>query len=97
MIKSPFDELYNRLKNTVGFDRSPKFIKWLHAKYPGKIQHHCFGSYSQNLKTSDYCSVPLTIEEHEIAEKDKSNFVIDNIHVMLKIMIDYIKFLESRK
>lgn len=97
MIKSFNDELYNRLKNNVGFHRSKKFLAWFHKEFPGMIQHHVFGSTSQSLKTSDYCSLPVTAFEHEIAEKDKSNFAIDRLPDMIYVMQTYIRFLEGEK
>ena len=95
MIKSENDILYNRIKNAVGFDKSKKFKKWFHDQYPDMMMHHLFGSYSQSIKTSDYCSVPVREELHQRAEKNKSDFAIEYLHVMLQIMIKYIKFLEN--
>lgn len=96
LIKTSNDILYNRLKNSVGFDKSKKFKKWFHENYPGREMHHLFKSYSQSLKTSDYCSVPVTREEHLIAEKNSSDYAIDNLHIMIKVMIKYILFLEGK-
>jgi len=94
MIKSENDILYNRIKTAIGFDRSKKFKKWFHEKYPEFQMHHCFGSYT-GIKTSDYCSVPVCEELHKQAEKNKSDFAITHLHSMLIIMISYIKFLEN--
>jgi len=93
MIKNKEDEIYNRIKDNIGFEKSKKFKKWFHAEYPGKQQHHGCGSYT-GIKTSDYFSIPVTAEEHAQAEKDKSKFCIDNIHVFILVMKNYIKFLE---
>ena len=92
MIKTTEDEIYNRIKNNIGFDKSKKFIAWLHNNYPGKEIHHLAGSFT-GIKTSDYFSLPVTREEHLRAEKDKSKFCIDNIHIYLKIIIEYTKHL----
>jgi hypothetical protein len=97
VIKSTKDQIYNRLKNNVGFHRSKKFKDWFHQKYPGKQMHHVFGSVSQSLKTSDYCSVPVSHEEHERAEKNKSDFAIDNLPVVFNVLQDYIRDLEAKK
>lgn len=96
MISSPNDIIYNKIKNVIGFDRSKKHLKWIGSKNPGKVIHHLFGSYSQSLKTSDYAVVPLTPEEHEIAEKDKSNFAVQHLHLLIKNLIERIKELESK-
>ena len=97
MIKDETDILYHRIKTAVGFERSKKFKKWFHEQYPGEEMHHCFGSYSQSIKTSDYCSIPLTRRLHESAEKHKSEFAIDHLPLMISIMVKYIKYLESKK
>lgn len=91
MIKSDSDIIYNRLKNNVGFDKSKKHLDFI-RKFG--TPHHLFGSYSQSLKTSDYCTIPVTAEEHEYAEKHKSEFAIDNLHVLIKYLIMRIKELE---
>lgn len=95
MIKSSEDIIYNSLKNKAGFHRSKKFKDWFHKEFPYMQQHHLFGSYSQKLKTSDYCSVPVTPAEHEEAEKDKSGFAIKNLPLMIEVLIKYIKYLEG--
>lgn len=98
MIKTNNDILYNKLKNSVGFVRSKKFKKWFHEQYPGKEMHHVFGSYSQSIKTTDYCSIPVNLNHTESdAEKDKSNFAIENLDILLSVMIQYIIFLERKK
>jgi len=88
-------ELYIACKNKVGFHRSDRFKEWFHLKYPKKIMHHAYGSYSQSLKTSDYCSIPVTHKQHEEAERDKSEFAIEHQPLMLQVMIEYIIYLEG--
>src|SRR5690606_11763782 len=97
MIKTVEDQIYNRLKNNVGFHRSKKFKEWFHKKYPYCELHHLFGSVSQKLKTSDYCSIPVTRFEHQKAEANKSEFAIENLHNMINTMQEYIKYLEDNK
>ena len=58
-------------------------------------QHHLLGSYSQKLKTSDYCSVPVTPEEHQEAEKDKSGFAIKKLPLLIEVLTKYILHLEK--
>ena len=94
MIKTDGDILYNRLKNTVGFDKSKKHLAFVGGKYPGKVLHHLFGSF-MGKKTSDYAVIPLTIEEHERAEADKSNYAIEHLHTLIKILIERVKELEQ--
>lgn len=95
MIKSTEDIIFNACKNQVGFYRSEYFKEWFHKEYPGMEQHHNFGSYT-SIKTSDYCSVPVTHQQHQSAEKDKSQFAIDNLPLMLKVIIKYIVHLETK-
>ena len=90
MIKSENDIIYNRLKNNVGFDKSKKHLAFI-RKFG--TPHHLFGSYS-SIKTSDYCTIPVTPDQHELAERDKSGFAIDNLHVLIKYLIMRIKELE---
>jgi len=97
MIKTDNDILYNRIKNVVGFYRSDKFKKWFHEQFPGLQQHHCFGSFSQSIKTSDYCSIPVNEEMHKEAEKDKSNFAIEHLPNLINILQMYIHYLENKK
>ncbi len=97
MIKTEADCIYNRIKNTCGFHRSKKFKKWFHEAYPGMEMHHCFGSFSQSLKTSDYLSIPLTKESHHEAEKGKSGHCIDNLDKLINVLQAYIQFLEGKK
>lgn len=96
MIKTENDILYNKIKNSIGFYRSKKFKDWFHKEYPGMEMHHCFGSVSQRLKTSDYCSVPVYPAIHKIAEKNKSDFAIEHLNAMILIMIKYIIYLENK-
>lgn len=94
MIKTENDILYNRLKNTAGFERSKSHLDFIRQF---GIPHHLLGSYSQSLKTSDYWTIPVTPEQHEEAEKHKSEFAIDNIGVLIHFLILRIKHLESKK
>ena len=98
MIKTKEDILFNACKNVVGFDRSKRFKDWFHKKYDKEIyaMHHIFGSYSQSLKTSDYCSIPLSSTQHDKAEKDKSGYAVSCFPLLLTVMIAYIKYLESK-
>jgi len=95
LIKSLEDILFNACKNKVGFYRSEYFKIWFHKEYPDMIQHHLLGSYT-SIKTSDYCSIPVTHQQHQIAESDKSQFAIDNLPLMLQAMIKYIIHLENK-
>lgn len=92
MIKTETDIIYNRLKNKVGFDKSKKHLDFI-RKFG--VPHHLFGSYSQSLKTSDYCTIPVTPEEHEYAEKHKSEFAIEKLDVLIQYLIKRIKELEK--
>ncbi len=92
MIKTENDIIYNRLKNNIGFDKSKKHLAFIRQF---GVPHHLFGSYSQSLKTSDYCTIPVTPEEHERAEKNKSDFAIENLHTLIHFLILRIKELEK--
>jgi len=95
MIQTDNDILFNACKTVVGFDKSKKFKKWFHEKYPYMQQHHIFGSYT-GIKTSDYCSVPLTTRQHDKAERDKSNYAVNCFPLLLTVLISYIKYLEKK-
>ena len=95
MIETTEDRIFNACKTGVGFCRSKKFKDWFHKEYPNMQMHHIFGSYTA-IKTSDYCSIPVTVEQHEVAERDKSGFAIDNLHVMIQTMVKYIVYLEKK-
>lgn len=93
MIKTTEDIIYNRLKSRVGFDRSNKHLQWV--RQFGE-PHHLFGSYS-GRKTSDYCTIAVTREEHERAEKHKSEFAIENLHILIQYLQKRIRELENDK
>jgi hypothetical protein len=95
MIRNSEDELYIAIKNKIGFDKSKKFKDWFHKEFPGMEQHHGCGSYT-GIKTSDFFSMPVTRQQHELAEKDKSGFCIQNLPMFIVTMIKYIRFLESQ-
>ena len=94
MIKSELYILYIGLINTIGFHRSKKHLAFI--RQFGE-SHHLFGSFSQSLKTSDYCTIPVTREEHQRAEKDKSAFAIANLGKLIKYLILRIEELEKKK
>ena len=95
MIRTWKDELFNRIKDSIGFYVSGDHCKWLRETFPGREHHHLFGSYT-GLKTSDYGRLPVTREQHINAEKDKSGFAIDNLHNLISILIKRIRFLEQK-
>lgn len=95
MIRSSEDIIFNACKNKVGFYRSEYFKEWFHKEYPDMQMHHLWGSYT-SIKTSDYCSVPVTHSQHQLAEANKSQFAIDNLPLMLQVMIKYTIHLESK-
>jgi len=94
MIQTIKDQIYNKIKNNIGFDRSKKHLKWVKEKHPYCEPHHLFGSYTSK-KTSDYAVIPVTRAEHEYAEKHKSEFAIENLHKLINILIQRIKELEG--
>ena len=87
------DVLYNSIKSTIGFHRSKKHLEWLREL--GE-PHHLFGSYT-GIKTSDYAAIPLTREQHNEAEKNKSYFAVTHLHILIKILIQRIIELENNK
>jgi hypothetical protein len=94
MIKSEKDILFNRCKNAVGFYKSDRFKQWFKQEYPGYDPHHIFGSFT-SIKTTDLCTIPLTRQQHEFAEKHKSEFAFNHLHILLQVLIKYIKHLEE--
>jgi len=95
MIKTIEDIIYNNLKTNVGFWKSIEFKEWFHNTYPGMTMHHVFGSYT-SIKTSDYCSIPLSKKDHIEAEKDKSKVAIEQLAQMINVMQAYIIHLENK-
>lgn len=95
MINNENAILFHRLKTSVGFYRSKGFKVWFHQEYPGKEMHHLFLSYGSR-KTSDFCSVPVTREEHQQAHKDIHTFAIDHLPEMINVIISYILYLEGK-
>lgn len=95
MIKTLTDIIFNACKNQVGFYRSEYFKEWFHKEYPGMDMHHLFCSIGP-LKTSDFYSIPLTRQSHNLAHKDNSQFAIDNLPELFKVITKYILYLEKR-
>jgi hypothetical protein len=92
MIKTTEDIIYNRIKNTIGFEKAQWYLELVGSLFPGKVLHHLFGSYSQNMKTTDFTVLPIAHEVHDnIAEKNKSEFAINNITELIKTLIQVIK------
>ena len=86
--------LYKRLRNLPVF-RSKQYLQWVKEKYPEKERHHLIGSMT-GIKLNDYLLIPLTHSEHLEAEKNKSDFAIDNLHLSLKLLFEYVKELENK-
>jgi len=87
------EHIYKRLRNIPSF-KSAKFLKWFKAKYPDREAHHIIGSMT-GIKLNDYLLLPVTREEHYKAEAYKTDYAIDNLHISLKILFEYIKELEN--
>ncbi len=85
--------LYHRLRNIPVY-KSKKFLKWVKDKYPTLETHHLLGSMT-GVKLCDYLVKPVTREEHELAECNKSEFAVDNLHTSLKILFEYISEIEK--
>jgi len=85
--------LYKRLRNNPTF-KSRKFLAWVKKKYPDKETHHILGSMT-GIKLNDYLVLPLTHTEHMEAEACKCDYAIDNLHISLRILFEYIKEIEK--
>ena len=91
MIATVEDQIYNNLKNKIGFDKSEDHLNFV--RQFGE-PHHLFGSIG--IKTSDYGAIPVTRKEHLEAEKDKSGFAIKNLYKLIEMLIRRIKYLENK-
>ena len=88
-------QLFLKIKNKIGFLKSTQYMDWFHDKYNNKQPHHVFSSIG-NLKTTDYCCVPVTLIEHRNIENiGEAQWAIDNLDLLFNTMIDYIRYLES--
>lgn len=85
--------LYHRLRN-MPTRKSKRFLKWAKEKYPNLELHHILGSQT-GIKLCDYLVKPVTREQHLYAERNKSDFAIDNLHTSLNILFEYISELEK--
>lgn len=87
--------IYIRLKDNLDKHKSKQYLNWVRKGFPSLELHHLFGSHTGS-KTTDYMILPLTREEHQLAELMKSEFAIDNLHIALNILQTYVKYLESK-
>ncbi len=85
--------LYKKLRN-LPIRKSKKYMDWVKAKYPHKEIHHIIGSMT-GIKLNDYLLIPLTHEEHEMAERHKIDMCIQGLPESLNILFEYIKELEN--
>lgn len=85
-------------KNNMSFERAPKYLAWLKQKSPGKVMHLLLGSTSKRLKFTDYLVVPVDPgEEHKEADANRAVHFMLNLPKAIKLLIEYIQFLEGRK
>jgi hypothetical protein len=84
-----------KCQNELGFEKAPEYLKWLKEKYPWLEPHHILGATSKRLKFTDYLVIPVTREEHKKAHENLPLFFMVNLPKSLKILIEYIQFLEN--
>lgn len=85
--------IYLNLRHHLKPFRSKQYMDWLHKKH-GKELHHLFGSFTAH-KTSDYFVLPVTRGQHELAERNKSEFAINHLAECLNHLQEYIQELEK--
>lgn len=85
--------LYKQFRGLPIF-KSKDYIKWLRKQYPDKTIHHLTGSMT-GIKLNDYLLIPLTIQEHEEAERHKIEFFNNNLSKSVKLLFEYVKELEK--
>ena len=93
--------LFTRCRNEVNLSKSPRYIKWLKAKYPGREPHHLLGS-TLGLKYTDHLIVMLTREEHKECEPkigsshyNKAEAFIKYLPQAINNLVSYVEFLNS--
>jgi hypothetical protein len=85
---TPEDILYKQFRNLPVF-RSKKFIDWVHKKY-GKCVHHLTGSQGRQ-KLMDYLVVPIDLDDHQKAEKEKEKYFINNLARSFSLLCEYLQ------
>ena len=80
--------LYKQLRNLPCY-KNADYLKWLRERNPDKTIHHLIGSMT-GIKLNDYLLIPLTIQEHEEAERHKIEFCIDNLHIALNNLFEWV-------
>ena len=73
--------------------RSARCLEYFRSRYPGMDPHHVFGSLG-SLKSSDYAIVPVDRVTHSLHQDDRG-WLIDQLPLVLRFMMDYISHLES--
>lgn len=66
---------FTRYREVLGFQKSPKYMKWIKDKYPYLDRHHILGSTmgGGNKKFTDYLVIPIRHDHHlQVVEPHKA-------------------------
>lgn len=87
------DMLYKQVRNLPVYE-CPEFVEWMKEKQPNFQFHHGIGSQT-GIKLNDLLGIMVSYEEHQYAEANKKEFFIENLHVFIKNLCDFVIYQRS--
>jgi len=96
-VKTDIEILFYHFREQIPAHKSKKFLEWFKEQYPHLDGHHILGSpFGQ--KSTDYLLAPIEHFEHiEKAHKNLEAYFETHLVTAVKILINYVKFLEEKK
>ena len=80
-----------RYRHNLGFEKFPKYLTWMHRRFPNMELHHILGS-CKGKRFTDALVMPLTREDHAKAHKRLPHYF--NIH-LTESFLYFIQYLEE--
>lgn len=91
MITKEEKQEFRRYRAVIGFQKFPRFVKWMRNKFPGKDLHHIAGS-TFGRKFTDALMVPLDHEFHlSYVEKEKAKYFCLYLRTAFSYFLEWAK------
>jgi len=91
MITKEEKQIFKRYRAQLGFQKFPRYVKWMHKKFPGKDLHHIAGS-TFGRKFTDALLIPLDHKFHLCyVEKEKAKYFSLYLRTAFSYFLEYAK------
>ena len=91
MITKDEKQMFKRYRDKLGFQKFPRYIKWMHKKFPGKDLHHIAGS-TFGRKFTDALLIPLDHKFHLCyVEKEKAKYFCFYLRTAYSHFLEWVK------